>query len=228
MIITRTTRAATALGVAGVAFVAYPILRGSAVETGLSGAALYARPAWVLAHVLGMLGFVLLAVGLPAIDERAGRWASWGTFAVLPYYGAEAFGLHALGVRVLQTGDADMTVTADMFRYQPVAITIFALGWLAFGAVGVRLLVLARGRRGALRVGLVLIGIALVTYLPQFFLPAAGRIGHGLVLGIGLLVTAYAVLRSTGQAVGVADGELRESSGEPTTIRTAADAPPAH
>jgi hypothetical protein len=195
MIIARTTRAAAALGIAGLAFVAYPILRGSAVETGLSGAALYARPAWVLAHVLAMLGFVLLAVGLPAIDERAGRWATWGAFAVLPYYGAEAFGLHALGVRVLQTGDADMTVAADMFRYQPVAITIFALGWLAFGAVGVRLLLLTRGRRGALRIGLALTGIALLTYLPQFFLPPAGRIGHGLVLGIGLLVTAYAVLR---------------------------------
>ena len=211
MTIARTTRAAAALGVAGLAFVAYPILRGSAVETGLSGAALYARPAWVLAHVLGMLGFVLLAVGLPAIDERAGRWASWGTFAVLPYYGAEAFGLHALGVRVLQTGDADMTVAADMFRYQPVAITIFALGWLAFGAVGVRLLIMARGRRGALRTGLLLTGIALLTYLPQFFLPPAGRIGHGLVLGIGLIVIAYAVLRSTEHAVQVVDGNVLDS-----------------
>ena len=68
----------------------------------------------------------------------------WGAFAVLPYYGAEAFGLHALGVRVLQTGHADMIVAADMFRYQPVAIAVFALGWLAFGAVGVRLLLVAR------------------------------------------------------------------------------------
>src|SRR5690348_11760301 len=34
MIIARTTRAAAALAAAGLAFVAYPILRGSAVETG--------------------------------------------------------------------------------------------------------------------------------------------------------------------------------------------------
>jgi hypothetical protein len=211
MIITRTTRAAAALGLAGITFAAYPILRGSAVETGLSGAALYARPAWVLAHVLGMVGFVLLAVGLPALDERAGGWATWAAFAVLPYYGAEAFGLHALGIRVLQTGHADMTVTADLFRYQPVAITIFALGLLGFAAVGVRLLLLARRLRGPLLVGLVLTGIALLTYLPQFFLPSAGRIGHGLVLGIGLLVIAYAVLRSTEQAVPVVDGNDLDS-----------------
>jgi hypothetical protein len=210
MIITQTARAA-ALGLAGGAFVAYPILRGSAVETGLSGAALYARPAWVLAHVLGMLGFVLLAVWLPVIDERAGRWATWGAFAVLPYYGAEAFGLHALGVRVLQTGHADMIAAADMFRYQPVAIAVFALGWVAFGAVGVRLLLVARGSRAALWIGLVLSGIALLTYLPQFFLPPAGRIGHGLLLGIGLFVTAYAVLRSTDQPVQAVDGSVVES-----------------
>jgi hypothetical protein len=210
MIITRTTRAAAALGLSGVAFIAYPILRGSAVETGLSGAALYARTAWVLAHVLGMLGFVLLAVGLPVIDERAGRWATWGAFAVLPYYGAEAFGLHALGVRVLQTGHADMIVAADMFRYQPVAIAVFALGWVAFGAVGVRLLLVARRSRAALRIGLVLAGLALLTYLPQFFLPSAGRIGHGLVLGIGLLVIAYAVQGWTEQPVRVADVNVAE------------------
>jgi hypothetical protein len=34
-----------ALIAAGIAFAMYPILRGSAVETGFSGAELYARPA---------------------------------------------------------------------------------------------------------------------------------------------------------------------------------------
>jgi hypothetical protein len=187
---------AVALGIAGLAFAAYPMLRGYGSEAGLAGAVLYARPAWVAAHLIGMIGFALLAVGLPAIDERAGRWATWGAFAVLPYYGAEAFGLHALGIRVLQTGHADMTATADMFRYQPVAITIFALGWIAFGAVGVRLLVVARRSAGVTRVGLILTGLALLTYLVQFFLPPVGRIGHGVVLAAGLLLLAYATWTS--------------------------------
>lgn len=194
----RMSRASTvALGMAGLSFAAYPMLRGYGSETGLAGAALYARPAWVAAHVLGMIGFALLALGLSAIDERAGRWATWGTFAVLPYYGAEAFGLHALGIRVLQTGHAEMTAAADMFRYQPAAISIFALGWIAFGAVGVRLLMLARRWTGAARVGLILTGVALLTYLVQFFLPSAGRIGHGLILAAGLLVLAYTLLHAS-------------------------------
>ena len=89
--------AALALGLASLAFAAYPVLRGYGPETGMEGAALYARPAWLFAHLLGMAGFVLVATGLAGVDERAGRWATWGAFLVLPYYGAEAFGLHALG-----------------------------------------------------------------------------------------------------------------------------------
>ncbi|HET9648247.1 MAG TPA: hypothetical protein VFP34_08450 [Microlunatus sp.] len=191
--ISPSVRSAGALALAGLAFIAYPVLRGYGVETGLAGAALYARPEWLLAHVLGMVGFVLLAIGISAVDERAGRWATWGAFGVLPYYGAEAFGLHALGIQVQRTGHADMTAVADLFRYHPIALTVFALGWIAFGAVGVRLIRLARRRSGLERAGLLLVGIALLAYLPQFFLPAFGRIGHGVVLGCGLLLLGYVV-----------------------------------
>lgn len=48
----------SALVIAAIAFALYPMLRGSAPETGLSGAELYARPAWLLAHCLGMAGFI--------------------------------------------------------------------------------------------------------------------------------------------------------------------------
>jgi len=190
------TRSLSALAAAGVAFAAYPVLRGFGPESGLAGAELYARPAWLLAHLLGMAGFVLAATGLAGVDARAGRWATWGAFGVLPYYGAEAFGLHALGIRVLETGHTDMTPPADLFRYEPVALTLFTLGWAAFAAVGVRLLVLARRADGVRRLGLVLTGAALATYLPQFFLAPAGRIGHGLVLATGLLVLAASLSRS--------------------------------
>jgi hypothetical protein len=188
---THPSRGATAaLAAAGLAFAAYPVLRGYGTEAGMAGAELYARPAWLLAHLLGMAGFVLAATGLAAVDGRAARWATWGAFGVLPYYGAEAFGLHALGVRVVETGHADMTTAATLFRYQPVALTLFVLGWAVLAAVGVRLLGLARHERGVLRLGLVLTGVALATYLPQFFLAPVGRIGHGLVLATGLLLLA--------------------------------------
>jgi hypothetical protein len=185
-----------ALGLAALAFAAYPVLRGYGPETGMEGAALYARPAWLLAHLLGMAGFVLVATGLAGVDERAGRWATWGAFLVLPYYGAEAFGLHALGAEVLATGHGDMTAAADAFRYHPVALAMFTVGWAAFAAVGIRLIVLARRAGGASRWGLALTGIALLTYLPQFFLPPAGRVSHGLLLAAGLALLALSTRRT--------------------------------
>ncbi|QGN33970.1 hypothetical protein [Microlunatus sp. Gsoil 973] len=181
-----------ALIAAGIAFAVYPILRGSAVETGFSAAELYARPAWLLAHSLGMIGFIASAWGLLAVDRWAGRLAFGGTLLVLPYYGAEAFGLNAIGRLAVQLHDPSGVAAADMFRYQPVAMTAFAAGLLLVAAAGVRLLLLLRHRPMFLRVGLTITGLGLLTYLPQFFVPIEGRIADGIVLGIGLVLLAMA------------------------------------
>jgi hypothetical protein len=210
----RTVRPVASLLLAGACFAAYPVLRGYGDESGLRGAELFARDAWLLAHLMGMAGFVLVAYGLRVVDAFAHRWAMVGAFLVLPYYGAEAFGLHALGQRIVETGHSDMTEVADMFRYDAVAITMFALGWAAWSAVGVRLLVLLRQGVGGRRVGLALTGLALVTYLPQFFLAPAGRITHGLVLAAGLVMLAGAVAtRDSGVPDRVRDASSRASDG---------------
>ncbi|MDF0530520.1 hypothetical protein P0W64_08605 [Tsukamurella sp. 8F] len=187
--------AAAALGAAGLALAVYPVLRGSGSEEGLVGAALYARPAWLVAHCLGMFGFIATACGLQAVDRWAARLALIGTVAVLPYYGAEAFGLHALGRTALQQQDPGAIEAADAFRYQPVAMTIFGLGLLMWAASGVRLVVLSRRLRGiAARVGAIVAGVGLVGYLPQFFAPIEVRIGHGLLLCVGLLLLAASLV----------------------------------
>lgn len=184
-----------ALVIAAISFALYPMLRGSAPETGFSAAALYARPAWLLAHCLGMAGFITASWGLGTVDRLAGRLAFAGTLLVLPYYGAEAFGLNAIGRLAVQTHDPSGVAAAGMFRYQPVAITVFAAGLLLVAAAGVRLLLALRHGSGLRRIGLVITGLALVAYLPQFFIPSQGRIVHGLVLGVGLLVLAGAASR---------------------------------
>ena len=51
-----------------------------------------------------------------------------------------------------------------------------------------------------MRVGGVLAGAALATYLPQFFLSPELRIGHGVLLGAGLVILAAGVLRDRDQA----------------------------
>jgi len=193
---TRTSPAAVsaaALAVAAVAFALYPILRSSADEVGLTAAALYARPAWLLAHCLGMIGFITLSWGLGRMDRPAGGLAFGGTLLVLPYYGAEAYGLHAIGTLALRLHDPAGIPAADMFRYQPVAITTFGVGLLLLAATGVRLLFLLRRSSNVRRIGLVIAGFALIAYLPQFFLPIQFRIVHGIVFGVGLLVLAWTV-----------------------------------
>lgn len=180
----------TALAIAGLAFAFYPLLRGSSTEVGFGGAELYARPTWLLAHCLGMAGFITAAWGLSTIDRLAGRLAFGGTLLVLPYYGAEAFGLNAIGRLALQTHDPSGVAAANMFRYQPVAITAFGVGLLLLAAAGVRLLQLVRRGPGLRRLGLLITGLGLLTYLPQFFAPIEGRIAHGIALGLGLLVLA--------------------------------------
>src|SRR5580765_1726451 len=110
---------------AGIAFIAYPALRPYSSESGLAGAAAFASPLWLIAHALGMLGFVALAWTWRAASTRQ-PWA-WsgrslrevetrGWLAVgflLPYYGAEAYGLNELGRFALTHGQPDVLAVAN-------------------------------------------------------------------------------------------------------------------
>lgn len=189
-----------ALVAAGIAYAAYPMLRGSGSEVGLAGAELYARPSWLIAHCLGMIGFVAAAWGLTRVDRWAHGLALAGAILVLPYYGAEAFGLNAIGRLAIQTGDGGLVAAADLFRFQPVALTTFAAGLLLVLAAGVRLLVLLRMRSTGWwqRIGLLLAGLGLIGYLPQFFGSIELRIAHGIVLGLGLILLALPITRAPG------------------------------
>ena len=140
-----------------------------------------ASTAWLAAHVLGMVGFVSLAFALrSAAVSPPWRWSGqpvrkaetrmWLAVALLlPYYGAEAYGLNELGRYATEHGDAGVLDVADAFRYAPFEMTTFALGLFLLVLVGARL---AHGlwRSGRLgRTGGVLAGLGLATYLPQFF-----------------------------------------------------------
>jgi hypothetical protein len=94
-----------ALAGAGVLFALYPALRPFSDEASLQGAAAFGSPAWLVAHMLAMVGFILTTLGLYALHlslqgtraERRSFWALvvwWiGAGLTLPFYGAEAFGL---------------------------------------------------------------------------------------------------------------------------------------
>jgi hypothetical protein len=188
-----------------VAFVAYPALRPYADETRMPGLAAMASDRWLAAHLLGMLGFVLVAFALRATldrDRRAGGSARlvgplawWGAILVLPYYGGEAFGLHAIGRYATARQDPGLVEAVNGFRYQPLAITAFGVGLALLAAAGVLLIVGTRTSDRLTRAAALLTGVGLVLYLPQFFAAPGLRIGHGAVLGWGCLLFAVAVLR---------------------------------
>lgn len=203
----RTTTAA-ALVVSGVTLAAYPALRPYGPESGMAGAMDFGSTAWLAAHVLGMIGFVSLAFALrSAAVGPPWRWSGqpvrkaetrmWLAVALLlPYYGAEAYGLNELGRYATEHGDAGVLDVADAFRYAPFEMTTFALGLFLLVLVGARLAhgLWRSGRVG--RTGGLLAGIGLATYLPQFFGGPEVRIAHGVVLGLGLVLMALAT-RST-------------------------------
>jgi len=216
-----TTRTTTAAGlvVSGLAFAAYPALRPYGPETGMAGAADFGDTAWLVAHVLGMVGFVALAFTLRAASTNTPwPWAGqpvrkaetrmWLAVALLlPYYGAEAYGLHELGRYAADHGDPGVLDVADAFRYAPFEMTTFALGLFVLILVGGRIAhgLWHSGRLG--RTAGILAGLGLATYLPQFFGTPEVRIVHGVVLGLGLVLMAVTALRSDRTSVTATDGE---------------------
>ncbi|GAA3989400.1 hypothetical protein GCM10022247_04960 [Allokutzneria multivorans] len=171
------------LVLSGLLFLLYPVLRPWHDETTVDGArAAMGSTAWVLAHLVAMLGFVLVPIALLGLRERLGTTPTivmWlGAGLVLPYYGAEDFGLFAAA-----SHDSDLLAVAETLRYNAFAVTLFGIGLLAL-AVGA-VLVAVKDRSA------VLFAAGFVLFLPQFFTPAPMRIAHGVLMLVGLLWFAF-------------------------------------
>jgi hypothetical protein len=197
---------ALALAGAGVLFVLYPAIRPYSDETSLQGAAAFVSSAWIVAHVLAMLGFVLVTLGLLALyatlrDTPAERFAflalvtAWiGSGLTLPYYGAEAFGLHVLGQEAIRQHSTAIVGLANDVRYGP-GVLLFIPGLLL---LGIGAIVAAAGvwRSGTLpRWSGVPFGLAFALYIPQFFGSPVIRVAHGLLVTAGCLWLAIAIWR---------------------------------
>jgi hypothetical protein len=204
---TRIRAGAAALAAAGVLFLGYPALRPWHDEGTVAGAtASMSSNAWVAAHFFAMVGFILLPLGLLALRAalaatRAEPLAftaavlAWiGSGLVLPYYGAEDFGLHAIaGSAGPRTG---LLSLVSAVRYQPLAVTIFGAGLLLLAAAAI-LAAIAVWRSNVLpRGSAILFATGMVLFLPQFFSPAAIRIAHGVLLAAGLIILAAALWAS--------------------------------
>ena len=201
---------ASSLVVAGLLFVAYPALRPFSSETGLEGAQAFASTNWIIAHSLAMAGFILLGLALLRVcellrDTPGQRPASWGIVLswigiglTLPYYGAEVFGLHAVGQAVVDRNRPDLMSIVNNIRWE-VGIFWILAGLTALG-IGVILFAIAIWRSGRLaRWSGIVLAIAFALYIPQFAAGQPLRIAHGVLILIGVLILAWAIWPRAGE-----------------------------
>src|SRR6266498_1542047 len=183
----------TALAIAGILFVLYPALRPFSDEVSLQGAAAFASSNWLLAHILAMVTFTLLPIGLlglflslqETVVNRLGYWAlvlaMVGVGLTLPFYGGEAYGLHAIGQEALRQQSADVLDIAAVVR-AGTGLSIFLIGLilLAISAILVAIMVGKSGKYSKWSGVPLAVGVSL--YIPQFFFAQPIRVAHGILV----------------------------------------------
>ena len=189
---------ALAIAAAGILFVLYPAIRPFSDEASLQGAAAFASPEWTAAHMMAMVAFTLLPVGLLGLHSalressieplafRAVVWNVLGTGLTLPFYGAETFGLHAIGRAAFERRDVDLMTLASVVRSGP-GLVMFVIGLLVL-AVSAIVVAITVWRSGTYpRWAGIPFALGLALYLPQFVFTQPIRVAHGVLLAMGCL-----------------------------------------
>jgi hypothetical protein len=193
-----------ALVLSGIFFVLYPAIRPFSDESSLQGAAAFASSSWVLAHSLAIVAFILLALGLLGLYIRlkGTRVESHAMVALvliwigaglnLPYYGAETFGLHAIGQEALRQNSPELISLANSVRWQEGIV--FIGSGLLFLAAGTILFAVAIWKSSSLpRWSGIPLAIGFALYLPQFGTPQEIRVTHGLLIMIACVLMAWSI-----------------------------------
>ncbi|WP_063056889.1 hypothetical protein [Nocardia salmonicida] len=182
---------------AGILFVIYEAAAPRVSDqTTLDSAESWTSLGWSLAHIAAIAGLILIPLGYSALHGRLRGTPHEGTAAAaatigyigsaltISYYGAEVYGLKAIGQRAVADGDATLTEVGNAFRYDPTAMSVFAIG-LVLIAVAAVLAAVAVWRSGTLhRWSAVPLAVLLATMLPQYCLPHTGRIAWGAMVAV--------------------------------------------
>lgn len=193
---------AASLVFAGVCFVLYPAIRPFSDEVSMHGAQAFASTAWLIAHTLAMIGFILLTVGLFGMYTQLrekGHLAATGLVSsmigvglTLPYYGAEVFGLHAVGQAVVNRNDVSLMSIVNSIRWE--AGIWFILIGLALLGIGTILFAVAIWRSGSLpKWSGIPLAIGFALFIPQFVATQPVRIAHGFLILVGSALVAWAI-----------------------------------
>ena len=206
---TRIRMSAAALAAAGVLFVLYPAIRPFSDETSLQGAAAFGSTAWLVAHMMAMVGFTLLGIGLLGLylvlqDTRAERHAfralvigMLGIGLTLPYYGGEAFGLHAVGQEALRQHSAALISLAPVIRGEP-ELLMFTVGLLLLAVSAVVAAIAVWKSLVLPKWSGVPLAVAFVLFIPQFLGSQPIRVAHGLLVTAGCVWLALVLWQQAG------------------------------
>jgi hypothetical protein len=205
----RARMGALAFALAGILFAIYEAAAPRLDQTTLEGAESWTTAGWTIAHVSAIVALILVPLGYGALrgylegtrNEKTAFMAATigyiGSGLTISYYGAEVYGLKAIGQRAVEDGDATMTEVGNAFRYDPTAMTVFAIG-LALIAIGAVFAAVAVWRSGTLnKWSAVPLAVLLVTMLPQYFLPQSGRIAWGVLVALASLWLAAEMWRAS-------------------------------
>ncbi|MEV0249339.1 hypothetical protein AB0H76_22255 [Nocardia sp. NPDC050712] len=204
----RTRLGAAGLAVAAVLSVVYETAAPRLDQSTLAGAESWAGTGWLVGHIAAVGMFVLYTVGLlglylalrPTRSERTALRATvlaWiGVGLTLPYYGAEVFGLRAIGAHAAAVQDQSLVPLGENFRSDPTASTMFALGLGLLGVAAVLAAVAVWRSQLLPRTGAIRQAVGFALFIPQFFAPQPVRIGHAVLLAIGLLALAWGMVRA--------------------------------
>jgi hypothetical protein len=175
-------------------------------ESALGAAARFASTRWVVAHALGMGGFILMSLGILGVYlllqstsvERhtfAAVILFWiGSGLTLPFFGAEAFGLQVIGHAAFTENSTHLLSLVNLVRFGPGFYFIGA-GLLLIAAAAI-VLATAVWKSGVLPKwsGLPL-AAGWVVYMPQL---QGAPLFQPIRIAVGLLITAGCVWLATG------------------------------
>lgn len=194
------------LVISGILFVLYPAIRPFSDESSLAGAQAFASVEWMVAHMLAMVAFTLLPLGLlgfyHALQHTAFKSTTYsavilsilGVGCTLPFYGGETYGLHALGMEAMAQQDERLVGLEAVVRSGP-GLMMFLVGMLLLAAAAI-IIAIVIWRSGVFsRWSGIPFSLGMALYIPQFFAGQPLRVAHGLLITLSCIWLAVELWR---------------------------------